>query len=97
MADSPVSLSPAIVTGGCGFTGSHMVRGLLEHEEKPEIHVLARSVRDEIPGVTYHQCDISSRDEVQASQFITELKAIMSASRQELEWQGVKSCPRVLV
>lgn len=75
MADSPVSVSPAIVIGGCGFTGSHMVRGLLQHEQKPEIHVLARSVRDEIPGVTYYQCDISSPDEVQASPFTTKVKS----------------------
>lgn len=67
MANNPVSFSPAIVTGGCGFTGSHMVRGLLEHEQSPEIHVIARNVRDEIPGVTYHECEISSRDEVQES------------------------------
>lgn len=67
MATSPDSLSPVIVTGGCGFTGSHMVHGLLQHEENPQIHVIARTVRDEIPGVTYHKCDISSLDEVQVS------------------------------
>ncbi|KAG8162079.1 hypothetical protein KVR01_007844 [Diaporthe batatas] len=40
--DTP-SFGPTIVTGGCGFTGSHMV-----------------------DGVTYHSCDISVLDEVQA-------------------------------
>lgn len=63
----PVSLSPAIVTGGCGFTGSHMVEGLLQHEENAQVHVIARDVRSQIPGVTYHTCDISSLDEVQVS------------------------------
>ncbi|ROW10434.1 hypothetical protein VMCG_02023 [Cytospora schulzeri] len=61
-----VSFSPAIVTGGCGFTGSHMVEGLLANTPDCEVHVITRNVRNEIPGVTYHSCDISSPKAVQA-------------------------------
>lgn len=61
-----VSFSPAIVTGGCGFTGSHMVEGLLSNAPDCEVHVITRNVRNQIPGVTYHSCDISSLKEVQA-------------------------------
>lgn len=61
-----VSLSPAVVTGGCGFTGSHMVEGLLSDTPNCEVHVITRNVRNRIPGVTYHRCDISSLEQVQA-------------------------------
>lgn len=61
-----VSLGPAIVTGGCGFTGSHMVEGILSKAPGCEVHVITRNVRNQIPGVTYHACDIASLKEVQA-------------------------------
>lgn len=83
MAKSPVTLSPVIVTGGCGFTGSHLVQGLLHHEEGVQIHVIARNVRDEIPGVVYHQCDISSFHEVQVSHSRTYYSAASTGSESQ--------------
>ncbi|CAN8100453.1 unnamed protein product [Discula destructiva] len=61
-----VSLSPAVVTGGCGFTSSHLVEGLLLDTPNCEVRVTARNVRNQIPGVTYHKFDISSLEQVQA-------------------------------
>ncbi|KAK7716302.1 erg26, C-3 sterol dehydrogenase [Diaporthe eres] len=60
-----MSFGPAIVTGGCGFTGAHMVDRLLAHDQKCQVHVVTRNVRNQVPGVTYHSCDISSSGEVQ--------------------------------
>ncbi|KJZ70882.1 hypothetical protein HIM_09747 [Hirsutella minnesotensis 3608] len=61
------TLSPAIVTGGCGFTGYHLVSGLLEVEPDCEIHVIDINIeRNRIPGVIYHQCDVSAHSEVEA-------------------------------
>lgn len=56
----------AIITGGCGFTGSHMVDAPLARDQNCQVHVITRNVRNQVPRVTYHSCDISSSDEVQA-------------------------------
>lgn len=61
-----VSLGPAIVTGGCGFAGAHMVDTLLAIRPPCEVHVITRNVRSQVPGVTYHKCDVSSLEEVRA-------------------------------
>lgn len=64
--DSP-SLSPAIVTGGCGFIGFHMVNGLLEREPDCQIHVIdINTNHNQVAGVIYHTCDISSLSDVEA-------------------------------
>lgn len=61
------SLSPILVTGGCGFIGFHLVKGLLAQEPQSEIHVLdIDTTRNTHPGVTYHQCDIASAADVEA-------------------------------
>lgn len=60
------SLSPVIVTGGCGFIGSHVVSEILKLEPSAVIHVLDISQTNQIPGVSYHTCDISSISEVEA-------------------------------
>lgn len=61
------SLSPAIVTGGCGFIGFHLVNGLLEREPDCQIHVIdINTNHNQVSGVNYHTCDISSLADVEA-------------------------------
>lgn len=61
------SLSPVVVTGGCGFVGSHLVEGLLAEDANCEIHVIdLHTERNRVPGVTYHNCDITSSADVDA-------------------------------
>ncbi|PHH92743.1 hypothetical protein CDD83_5572 [Cordyceps sp. RAO-2017] len=68
MADSSsASLSPVIVTGGCGFVGFHLVSGLLASEPGCEIHVIdVNTSHNRVAGVTYYDCDITARAEVEA-------------------------------
>lgn len=61
------SLSPVLVTGGCGFIGFHIVKGLLAQEPEAEIHVIDIDItRNTHPGVNYHKCDIASPSDVEA-------------------------------
>lgn len=63
MSDSSIAstLSPVIVTGGCGFVGFHLVEGLLAEDATCEVHVIDLQIeRNRAPGVTYHSCDITS-------------------------------------
>lgn len=61
------SLSPILVTGGCGFIGFHIVKGLLAQEQESEIHVIDIDTdRNTHPGVNYHKCDIASAADVEA-------------------------------
>lgn len=61
------TLSPILVTGGCGFIGYHLVKGLLDQEPHGEIHVLdIKTTRNTHPGVKYHECDIASAAGVEA-------------------------------
>ncbi|KAK2604015.1 hypothetical protein N8I77_006976 [Diaporthe amygdali] len=63
----PLSLSPAIVTGGCGFLGSHLAETLLKDPEC-QVHILDIDTgRNRMPGATYHSCDITSADDVRSA------------------------------
>lgn len=67
LSNDASSLSPVVVTGGCGFVGSHLIEGLLAEDPNCEIHVIdLRTDRNRIPAATYHNCDISSSAEVDA-------------------------------
>ncbi|KAI0839434.1 NAD(P)-binding protein [Hypoxylon sp. FL0890] len=67
MASSAASLSPVVITGGCGFIGFHLASGLLERDSECQIHVIdINTSRNRLPGITYHTCDISSAPEVEA-------------------------------
>lgn len=69
MAHSSITanLSPIVVTGGCGFVGFHLVEGLLADDANCEIHVIdLHTERNRVPGVTYHNCDITSPADVDA-------------------------------
>lgn len=60
-------LSPVIITGGCGFVGSHLAEGLLAENPNCQIHVIdLDTTRNQVPGVHYHTCDITSSAEVQS-------------------------------
>ncbi|KAI1129718.1 NAD(P)-binding protein [Nemania abortiva] len=63
----PLALSPVVVTGGCGFIGSHIVDALLQSEPDCQVHVIdINTSRNRVAGVSYHTCDISSASEVNA-------------------------------
>ncbi|KAI0867224.1 3-beta hydroxysteroid dehydrogenase/isomerase [Hypoxylon argillaceum] len=60
-------LGPVIVTGGCGFIGSHLVDNLLQVEPGCQVHVIdVNTSRNRVAGVSYHTCDVSSAKEVDA-------------------------------
>lgn len=61
------SLGPILVTGGCGFIGYHLVKGLLILEPQSAIHVIDIDItRNVHPRVTYHKCDITNATDVEA-------------------------------
>lgn len=60
-------LSPVIITGGCGFVGSHLAEGLLAENPNCQIHVIdLNTARNQVPGVHYHNCDITSSADVES-------------------------------
>lgn len=65
MAPTPPSLSPVLITGGCGFIGFHLVQHLFKADPSCQIHVLDIDVsRNQISPATYYECDISSSSAV---------------------------------
>ncbi|MCJ1243929.1 hypothetical protein MMC30_001126 [Trapelia coarctata] len=60
MANSS-SLSPVLITGGCGFIGRHLVQTLLKSDLNCKVHVLdIDTERNRFDSATYHTCDIAS-------------------------------------
>lgn len=63
---SRLSLSPVLVTDGCGCIGSHIVSDILKDEPNADIFVLDLGQHNQVPGVTCYKCDISSLPEIEA-------------------------------
>lgn len=60
-------LSPVIITGGCGFVGSHLAEGILAENPNCQIHVIdLNTARNQVPGAHYHTCDITSSADVES-------------------------------
>ena len=55
-----------LVVGGCGMTGSHIVRKLREAYPQARIAVMTRTPRNALAGVTYHAGDMTRADDVDA-------------------------------
>ena len=69
----PPSLTPVLVTGGCGFVAYHIITHILSTDPNCEIHVIdVDTSHNRVDGVTYHACDISSA---------TAVSAVMRAAR----------------
>ena len=61
MAVPASTMSPVLITGGCGFIGRHLVEGLFEAEPGCRIHVLdINTERNRHPSAVYHKGDVSS-------------------------------------
>ncbi|KAF8849925.1 NAD(P)-binding protein [Acephala macrosclerotiorum] len=57
----------ALVTGGCGCVGFHIVKALLQDSDFLSIHVFSRKpTKNLLPGVAYHAGNISSDEDVKA-------------------------------
>jgi sterol-4alpha-carboxylate 3-dehydrogenase (decarboxylating) len=75
MSTVKVPLGPALITGGCGFIGSHLVDAILASEPLSQVHVLdINTTRNGVnnPRVTYHTGDIAK---------LADVKAAVSAAR----------------
>jgi sterol-4alpha-carboxylate 3-dehydrogenase (decarboxylating) len=57
------ALNSALIIGGCGFIGSHLVQRLVQNGSK-DVSVLDIDIRNKIDGANYHQADLRSRDSV---------------------------------
>ncbi|EPE33493.1 NAD(P)-binding Rossmann-fold containing protein [Glarea lozoyensis ATCC 20868] len=70
IATEIIPLSPVLITGGCGFIGSHLVEEILASEPTCQIHVIDINTtpnRLNDPRVTYHTGDISRLEDVEAA------------------------------
>ncbi|KAF7900144.1 hypothetical protein EAF00_004480 [Botryotinia globosa] len=68
----PNDLGVVLVTGGCGYLGSHIVK-LLSTTTAAEIHVISQNPKTNIfPNVTYHEGDIIDHQHV--TDILTEIK-----------------------
>ena len=62
---SPVALGPAVVIGGCGFVGYHIVQALLKEPTCASVSVISRSpTLNRCEGVFYYTGDIGNLDEI---------------------------------
>lgn len=60
-------LSPVLITGGCGFVGSHLAECLLAEDPNCQIHVTdLDTTRNQVPSVHYHTCDITSSADLES-------------------------------
>jgi sterol-4alpha-carboxylate 3-dehydrogenase (decarboxylating) len=61
LSPSESHLSAVLVTGGCGFLGSRIVRALLKEVTSTSISVASHNpITNLEKGVSYHPCDVSN-------------------------------------
>ncbi|KAI9157961.1 Sterol-4-alpha-carboxylate 3-dehydrogenase, decarboxylating [Paramyrothecium foliicola] len=61
------SMSPVLITGGCGFIGFHMTRHILQAEPDCSVHVVdINTTRNTLPGVHYHNIYITDAGRLKA-------------------------------
>lgn len=66
LSDQEVFIGSALVIGGCGFLGHHIVRELLNEPTCTSVSVMSRSpFLRKMEGVAYHIGDISNIEHVQ--------------------------------
>ncbi|KUJ10122.1 NAD(P)-binding protein [Mollisia scopiformis] len=62
-----MSQEVALVTGGCGLVGFHIVKALLQDPNFSSIHVVSRNpTKNLLTGVQYHAGSISCGEDVRA-------------------------------
>lgn len=62
---SSIALGPAVVIGGCGFVGYHVVQALLKEPTCASVSVISRSPSsNRCEGVSYYTGDIGDLDEI---------------------------------
>ena len=62
-----------LVVGGCGFLGHHIVQQTLQTGLSTSVSVIdLKTTNNRIDGVSYHDCDISSSEQVRAA--LSEIK-----------------------
>jgi len=63
-----IPIGPVVITGGCGFIGSHLVDGILASDDTCDVHVIdINTTRNRLSHsrVTYHTVDIAQYSEVE--------------------------------
>ncbi|PHH75448.1 hypothetical protein CDD82_4447 [Ophiocordyceps australis] len=64
--DNQDSMSPVLITGGCGFIGFHMTKHILQTEADCSIHVVdINTTHNTLPGVDYHNIDMADANSLQ--------------------------------
>ncbi|KAF4631662.1 hypothetical protein G7Y89_g6465 [Cudoniella acicularis] len=74
-----VPMGPVLVTGGCGFIGSHLVDEILASDPTCQVHVVdINTTRNRLhdPRVTYHTGDIANLSDVEAAMFAARPRTI---------------------
>ena len=59
MAQSSTPLGSVLVTGGCGFIKTHIIKHILDLEPACHIHVIDINTKcNRLPSVVYHTGDV---------------------------------------
>ena len=65
--DSPLHLGNVLITGGCGFIGSHIVEAVLREQPRGQVYVTSRNPNQHLlPDVIYKAADLSNPASINA-------------------------------